>query len=481
MTGDALDEQAGRGPGRARYGELFAPDLRRLTIGTIVLLGCNAFEIVGAATAMPAVLDDIGGVGLYGAAVAAPLVASVFAAPMGGRLADRWGTLRPLIAALSVFTAGLVATSLADTMTLVVAGRFLQGLGAGATLTLQLVIIARYYPVHLRPLILAVVSSVFVIPGLVGPLIAATLADTVGWQWIFGGIIPVLALCAVLLIPEIIRRPMLDTTPDDGEANGPIWGPAALAAGLAVIVLAGAAENPAWLLVIPVGLALLIPGARVTVPAGTWTAKAGMPAVVACALAACASYLTTENFLPLLLRQLRGSTILEAGLPLTVAAFFWTFGAWYQARLAPARRPNAAALGGLVSAAGLVLAASLVFDAVPYWLAYPATAMGSFGCGLAFTICQSIAVEWAPPGREGSATATVQLANLLGAALGTCAAAIVIARLEGRLGLAIGLTMLAASGFSLLATFAARRMPASRPPGLSDAAPDPIADPSPVP
>lgn len=481
MTGDVREQQSGRGGSRVRFSELFAPGLRRLTIGTIVLLGCNAFEIVGAATAMPAVLDDLGGVGLYGAAVAAPLVASVFAAPTGGRLADRWGTVRPLVGALVVFTVGLVATALAPTMALVVAGRFLQGLGAGATLTLQLVIIARYYPVPLRPLMLAVVSTVFVIPGLVGPVIAAWVAATFGWQWIFGGIVPILVLCAILLIPEINRRPRLEPTPVDDGGDAPLWGPATLAGGLAVVILAGGAADPRWLLLVPLGLALAVPGARVTVPRGTWTARAGTPAVVACALTVCASYLTAESFLPLLLRQLRGSTILQAGLPLTVAAFFWSFGAWYQARLAAVRRPNAAFVGAVVSTVGLVAVASLVFSIVPFWLAYPATAMGSFGCGLAFTICQSVAVEHAAPGREGSATAMVQLANLFGAAVGTGAAAIVIARLDGRLRLAVGLTMLTAAGFSLLAAFAARRLPASRPPGLSDAPPEPIADPSPVP
>ena len=115
-----------------------------------------------------------------------------------------------------------------------------------------------------------------------------------------------------------------------------------------------------------------------------------------------------------------------------------------------------------MAAAGLVLAASLVFEVVPFWLAYPATALGSFGCGLVFTICQVIAVEGAPTGREGEATALVQLANLLGTALGTTAAAIVIARLDDQLGAAVGVTMLVAATFAVLASFAARRMPSSQ-------------------
>jgi predicted MFS family arabinose efflux permease len=109
------------------------------------------------------------------------------------------------------------------------------------------------------------------------------------------------------------------------------------------------------------------------------------------------------------------------------------------------------------------MAASLVFDAVPFWLAYPATAIGAFGCGLAFTICQTVAVEFAPAGQEGEATAGVQLANLLGAAVGTSVTAIVIAHLESRLPLAIGLSFLTTVAAAVTAGLLAPRLPGRRP------------------
>ena len=197
-------------------------------------------------------------------------------------------------------------------------------------------------------------------------------------------------------------------------------------------------------------------------PSGTWRARPGIPATVAVALAVAFAYLTMESFLPLLLRELKDIPLVLAGMPLTAAAVCWTTGAWYQARLAPARRPRVAALGGFTSAVGLLLAASLVLDAVPFWVAYPATAIGSFGCGLTFTICQSISVELAPPGQEGESTAGVQLANLLGAAIGTSATAVVIAHLDDRLALAIGLSFLTTAVAALTAGVLAPRLPVRR-------------------
>ena len=445
------------------YSDLFSRDLIRLTVGTIVLLGCNAFEIVGSATVMPAVLDDLGGVALYGSAVAASIVGAVLSAPFGGRLADRFDTLPPLMGALGLFALGLVGCSFAPSMAALVAARFVMGLGIGSTLTLQLVIIARYVPVALRPKLLAVVSVVFVVPGLIGPTVTSTVSESVGWRWVFGGVLPLLVVCLVLLVPEIRRRSHIEEAGATEPDGMPTWGPFLLAGGRGVATIAGGASDSRWLLLAAVGLVALVIGARATMPAGTWTARRGMPAAVACALAASGSYLTVEAFLPLMLQEIKDQSLFRAGLPLTVAAFFWAAGAWYQARITEQRRPMGAMAGALVSCGGLLLAASLSFDAVPFWLAYPATALGSFGCGLAYTLCQAIAVEWAPPGGEGAATASVQLANLLGTALGTCGGAVVIARLSDDLRLAVGLTMLVAAGLSLVAAVAARRLPPERP------------------
>jgi MFS family permease len=448
-----------------RYRELFAPDLRRLTIGTVLLLGCNAFEIIGASTALPAVLDDLGGIDVYGWAVAASVMASVMAAPFGGRLADRFGTLRPLVAALVLFAAGLALAATAPNMMLVAGGRFVQGLGGGAAMTLQLVIIARYLPDRLQPLMLAVVSAVFIIPGVIGPAVAAAVASTIGWRWIFGAIIPLLVVCGFLLLPEVRRHERDRSAParSGASTNPPWWGPPALAGGLLAAVIAGSSERLQWMPLAVTGVAMAVAGAAATLPAGTWRARTGLPSAVACALAITLAYITAEQFLPLLLNRVRGQSLFAAAFPLTIAAFLWTAGSWLQARLQPAQRRPWARFGAALVACGLATDALLVFEGVPYWLAYPATAVASFGCGLVFTICQVVAIEWAATGREGEAGGSVQLANLLGAAIGTGVTAVLIAHLTDHLSLALGLTFIATTGAALVAALASGRLPTAGP------------------
>ncbi len=453
-----------------------------LTVGLTLSMGLNAFEIIGAATAMPAVLADVGGVAFYGAAAAAPLVASLLAAPFGGRLADRFGALRPLLGAFALFALGLAGAAMATSMPTVAAGRFVQGLGAGALTTLQLVIVARYYELTLRPKMLAVMSSAFIVPGIVGPSIAAAIAAGPGWRWVFGGLLPLLLVAVVLLVPTVARRERAaaavaaapsdahrpsDVAADTGAVGDrPVrwWGPVALSLGLAVAIAAGSTAQVAWVPVALVAAVVAIIGMRVTLPPGTLgAAPPPVPAAVRSALFAALAYLTFEAFLPLALTTVRGEPLLLASFPLTVAAFCWTTGAWVQARIPPRRRPRAAMIGGLLEAVGIALALTLLIDAVPFWIAYPAAALSSFGMGLGFTIDQAVAVEWARHGREGEASGAVQLANLLGGAAGTGLTAVALAWFATDLRWAIGASFVVTSIAGLAAAHAGLRLPSTRP------------------
>ena len=443
------------------YGALLRGGLAPLTIGLVMLILLDAFELVGAATAMPAALDDLGGIGFYGWAISAPLVASLMGAPYGGRAADRWGVRRPMVAALVLMAVGLIGASSATSMVMLAAVRFLVGLGIGAITTMLLVIVARRYPADLRPRMLTLVSAAFIVPGLIGPAVAAGLAQTVGWRWVFGGILPLLVLTATLILLAL-RGDEPDPGPIDppeDEATPPWWGPLALSGGLAAVVGGlGAAD----LRLVPVGLAglaLTIAGFRTTLPTGVLRARAGAGAAVTGALYMSLAYITFEAFLPFLLNQVRHQSTFRSGLPLTVAAVAWTAGSWLQARQGPSRRPALAALGGGVTAAGLALGATLLWDRSPYWVAYPATGLGAFGMGLAFTIDQVVAVEWSAPGREGEASAHVSLANLFGGAAGTAVTAIALAWFATQIRVAVALSFAVMLVAALAGAHAGRFLP----------------------
>src|SRR5437016_4651379 len=145
---------------------------RALTVGLVLVITMVAFEALAVATALPKTVDDLGGVSLYGWAFSAFMLANLIGITVAGHQADARGPAPPLFAGLVLFGAGLVICGAAPSMVVVVAGRAVQGLGAGAVPAVAYVAIGRGYPEALRPRMFAVMSSAWVVPGIVGPGVA---------------------------------------------------------------------------------------------------------------------------------------------------------------------------------------------------------------------------------------------------------------------------------------------------------------------
>jgi MFS family permease len=88
---------------------------------------------------------------------------------------------------LAAFGAGLVVSGAAPTMAVVVAGRAVQGFGAGCISTVAYVVIARAYDESVRPRMFAVMSTAWVLPGVIGPALAGAVAEHLSWRLVFLG------------------------------------------------------------------------------------------------------------------------------------------------------------------------------------------------------------------------------------------------------------------------------------------------------
>jgi MFS family permease len=136
---------------------------------------------------------------------------------------------------------------------------------------------------------------------------------------------------------------------------------------------------------------------------------------------------------------------------------FWTAGAWLPLRLAKRmQRRDIVQLGLAVVLVGIVGVLSLLHASVPPWWVVVTWGVTGLGMGLAFTTTSAAILEAAPTGQEGATSASLQLAQVLGAALATGAGgALVAAPFAGdppALGIAIvDLLMLAITGLGLVA------------------------------
>ncbi|MCB5908893.1 hypothetical protein [Streptomyces pinistramenti] len=82
-----------------------------------------------------------------------------------------------------MFTAGPLLAGTAGKMAVFVVGRGTQGIGVGLASIAVFQLVALACTTGLRPRALAVISAAYVLPGLVGPVVAGAVTAHAGWRW----------------------------------------------------------------------------------------------------------------------------------------------------------------------------------------------------------------------------------------------------------------------------------------------------------
>ena len=451
------DPVATHDPGTAG---VFAPGRRTLTIGIVLTVTLIAFEGLAISTVMPDVSRDLDGLSLYGWAFSAFFLTSLIGIVVAGREADHRGLVRPYLVGLALFSVGLLVAGLAPAMAIVVAGRAIQGFGAGVIPATAIVTIGRAYPDALRPRMLAVVSSAWIVPGLVGPGVSALVATHATWRLVFLGLLPFVALACILTLPSLRRLP----EPDPSSAPHRIRDALLVTAGAGVF-LAGLGAHRAALvaLLAAVGLALAIPGLVALVPAGTFRARPGAPVVVLIRGLETFAFFGTAAYIPLALTEIRGTSTGFAGIALSAAALSWTTGSWVQQHRVHVIGVRPLMRAGLsLVFLGIAVVASTLSDGVPVAVAVVGWTIAGFGMGISMAPQVVFVLREAPAGQEGRLSASLMLADVLGVAIGTGIGGALVAAADASGGwtlrtgivLAFGVTALAA----LTATAVSRRV-----------------------
>ncbi len=131
--------------------------------------------------------------------------------PASGWVADRFGTRRVYMAAISLFVIGSIACALSGNLSQLVAARVVQGMGGAMLLPVGRLAVLRAYP---RERFLQAMSFI-AIPGLVGPMIGPTLGgwlvEVATWHWVFLINIPVGLLGCVATVFYMEDNPRPDT------------------------------------------------------------------------------------------------------------------------------------------------------------------------------------------------------------------------------------------------------------------------------
>lgn len=451
----------------------FKTGRRSLTVSILFGVVAIAFESFAVLTAMPAAAKELGRLDLYAWAFTSFVVAMLFATVLGGRLVDRMGPGRPLGWGLLIFVLGLVAAGFATTMGWLLAMRVVQGLGGGFITVALMVLVAQAYEESERPRVMTYFSVCWVVPSFFGPPLSAWIAENLGWPWVFWATIPLLAIAVALGIGPTTRLGRRQGEPRQVRSEVPIWAAAVTSLGVALLQVAGQRLEPEatsnmveeWALTIGIALASLVLLAVAVLrlmPHGFARFGRGLPAVVIQRGCQAGAFFAAEAFLPLLLRELHGFSLVQAGSVLTIGSIGWALGSWLQSRpWLLLRRDQIIQVGSLMAIVG---AASLVVGAgLPgihwIWIGI-GNSIAGFGMGLAVASTSLAVFTLSQTEELGRNTSSLQVADSLGNSLATAAAGTVFVLLHPggdvhlTYGLLIGVSVLAA----LLAFAAAGRI-----------------------
>ncbi|RBY98117.1 MFS transporter [Blastococcus sp. TF02-8] len=401
--------------------------------------GLVAIDSTIIATAVPSIVDSLGGFAEFPWLFSVYLLAQAVTVPVYGKLADVFGRKPVMLFGIGLFLLGSVLCGLAWNMTALIAFRAVQGLGAGAVQPMSMTIVGDLYSLEERAKVQGYIASVWAISSVVGPTLGGVFSEYVSWRWIFFVNVPLCLVAAAMIglrFDERVerRRPRVDYI-----------GAATLTTALTLLILGLLEGGEAWAWSSAPSIAVLAGGAALLAVFVLVERRAADPVVplhllrrrllVATNLvAACvgAILLGLTSYVPTFVQEVLGTGPLVAGFALAALTMGWPISASLAGRVYLRIGIRATALLGsavVVAGAGLLLAldegASVVQVGVTSFV---------IGLGMGFTAAPTlIAAQSAAQWQErGVVTGANMFFRSAGSAVGVAVfGALVNARLGG--------------------------------------------------
>lgn len=409
---------------------------RWVTLGAVALIFLAAIESLAVTTVMPVVSEALDGQSLYAVAFAGTLATSVIGMVAAGAWSDSRGPRGALYVAVSLFLIGLVISGFAVTMHQFLAGRLVQGLGAGGQTVALYVVVARLYPPHLHGRVFAAFAAAWVVPSMIGPFLAGAVAEFLDWRWAFLGV-AVLTAAAFLTIAARLRGVDLGHgVPQDRRAVAMRLLLAGVVAVFAVLIGFSADMVPpvGW----PVAIAAVVVIAIALlplVPKGTLRAGRGLPSVVLMRGLVAGAFFAAEAYIPYLLMKRFDFTATWAGIALMLAAFAWAGASALQGRYGERlgnRRITLISLSLLMAAIVCVLITSLW--GISPLLVILGWALGGGGMGLLYPRLTVLTLAYSGPDDQGFNSSALSISDATGSAVAIAIAGLGVATLGGGVG-----------------------------------------------
>ncbi|OSC96590.1 Mfs1.1 [Trametes coccinea BRFM310] len=172
----------------------------------------TALDLASVYTALPSIIHDLQGADSFVWVSSAYTLSCSAVLPMSGRLADIFGRRIILLVSIVLFAVGSTVTAAAHTMSTVIIGRTIQGVGSGAIQVLVAIVTADLIPLRDRGFFQSITGATFSFASAAGPFIAGAPAQHATWRWLFYLNLPLCAIAFVVVFLFLhLRKPPVES------------------------------------------------------------------------------------------------------------------------------------------------------------------------------------------------------------------------------------------------------------------------------
>jgi EmrB/QacA subfamily drug resistance transporter len=411
---------------------------RRRLIVTLGVMGGSflaAIEATIVATAMPTVVQQLGGLAHYSWVFSAYLLTATVTIPIWGKLSDLYGRRAFYMSAVGLFLLGSALSGVSQTMYQLVIFRAVQGLGAGGLLPLGMTIIGDMYNLKERARMQALFGIVWGLASIAGPVAGGYVTEVLGWRWVFYLNLPFGIAAAAL-----VGGALIESKPHENpkiDYRGAVVLSAAITALLVALSQTGVEDRS----VPPVGIFCLYAASAglfvLFVRLERGAAEPIMPldlirsrlvgTVAVCGFLVGVAMFGAISFVPLFVQSALGTDPTGAGLALTPLLLGWVSMSMVSGRLIPRIGYRPLLLTGLTFVTAGFLGLIQVHRGISMWPLYADLGVMGMGMGMTMLTLLLAMQNAVPKTRLGIATSLGVFTRSIGGAVGVALMGAIIA------------------------------------------------------
>lgn len=402
-------------------------DLERKLILTGVLLATFLAAIEGTVTgpAGPAIVGDFQGMQWLSWIFTSYLLAMAVTTPIFGKISDLFGRKPVFMWGAAVFLLGSLLCGVSQSMEQLILFRAIQGIGAGALTPMTFTIIGDIYRIEERAKTQGLISSVWGISSLVGPLLGGYVVDYLSWRWVFVfnlpfGILAMIFIARYLKEEKVRRKIQID-----------VKGSLLFAVGMGALLfgLSTGGQNLAWsspllLTILGVAVILLIlflfverRAPEPMLPMNLFSNR-NIAVSTAANLLVSTLIIGLSTYIPLWVQGVSGKSAAISGLVLAPLSVGWMFGSILGGRMILRAGSRQTAMLGLSMIAAGAIALAFLNGETSQLILLSLMLVCGVGFGYSSTVFTIIAQSSVAHEQRGASTALNAFTRSLGQTIG---------------------------------------------------------------